>query len=481
VPNFRPIYLVVGALLLALATLMALPALIDIATASPEWHAFAAAAFITGFSGGALVLLGQDRKVQFGIREAFLLTNACWIATAGFAALPLAFRSDLSYVDAFFETISGLTTTGSTVLVGLDQMPRGLLFWRSLLQWIGGVGIVLMAILILPFLRVGGMQLFRAESSDRSEKVVPRPVQLAARIGWIYLALTMACAAAYALAGMSPFDAINHAMTTLSTGGYSTHDASLGYFRQPSVHWIATAFMALGALPFVLYINAVRGNWHSLWRDQQVRAFFRLLLAVSVLLAGWRWLAGNESFLTAFRLAAFNVTSIITTTGYATADYGAWGAFPVGLFLLLTFVGGCTGSTSGAVKVFRFQVLFLMAHEQLRRLLLPHGSFPRRYNGAHVPDDIIPSVLAFLAAYMIAVFMLTLGLGYYGLDLVTSFSGAATAIANVGPGLGPIIGPTGNFASLPDGAKWLLSLGMLLGRLELFTVLVIFLPTFWRI
>jgi len=479
-PNLRPIYLVVGALLLALAVLMTVPALVEASAESGEWRSFVASAFITGFCGAALVLVGRGDEVRYSVREGFILTNACWIATAGFAALPLSFRGDLSYVDAFFETISGLTTTGATVLVGLDALPPGILLWRSLLQWIGGVGIVLMAILILPFLRVGGMQLFRAESSDRSEKVVPRPFQLAVRIGWTYLSLTVACAFAYAVAGMSLFDAVNHAMTTLSTGGYSTHDASLGHFEQPAIHWIAICFMALGALPFVLYIGALRGNWRSLWRDQQVRAFLRLLLAVSLVLTVWLWLAHEQPLASALRLAAFNVTSIVTTTGYSTADYSAWGGFPLGLFLLLLFVGGCTGSTSGAIKIFRHQVLILMAHEQLRRLLLPHGSFPRRYNGAHVPDDIIPSVLAFLAVYMIAVFMLTLGLSFYGLDLVTSFSGAASAISNVGPGLGPVIGPAGSYASLPDGAKWLLSLGMLLGRLELFTVLVILMPTFWR-
>lgn len=480
-PNLRPIYLVVGTVLLTLAVLMTLPALIEAAAGSGEWRFFVASAFITGFCGAALALIGQGEAVQYGIREAFLLTNACWIATAGFAALPLSLHGNLSYVDAFFETISGLTTTGSTVLAGLDTMAPGILLWRSLLQWVGGVGIVLMAIMILPFLRVGGMQLFRTESSDRSEKVVPRPFELALRIGWVYVLLTGSCIAAYALAGMSLFDAVNHAMTTVSTGGYSTHDASLGYFTEPSVHWTGTIFMALGALPFVLYINALRGNWQSLWRDQQVRGFFELLIVCSLVLAGWRWLANHEPLLTALQMAAFNVTSIVTTTGYASADYGAWGAFPVGLFLFLTFLGGCTGSTSGAIKVFRHQILILMVHEQLRRLLMPHGTFPRLYNRVHVPDDIIPSVLAFLVAYVLAVFLLTLGLSAYGLDLVTSFSGAATAISNVGPGLGPVIGPAGNFAALPDGAKWLLSVGMLLGRLELFTVLVILMPTFWRI
>ncbi|MEQ8195052.1 MAG: potassium transporter TrkG, partial [Rhodospirillales bacterium] len=299
-------------------------------------------------------------------------------------------------------------------------------------------------------------------------------------IGGVYVGLTAACAAAYAVAGMSAFDAVNHAMTTLSTGGYSTHDASFGHFKEPAIPLIGTFFMASGALPFVLYIKSLKGNWGALWRDEQVRGFLKLIAFATLGMAGWLCVVDGVAILEAIEMAVFNVTSVVTTTGYASADYGTWGAFPVGIFLLLTFLGGCTGSTSGAIKVFRHQVMYLMMRRQIKLFTFPRGVFPTRYNGTTLSDDIVPSVIAFIAAFFAAVGLLTLALCFLNLDLVTSFSGAATAIANVGPGLGPIIGPSGNFAPLPDTAKWLLALGMLLGRLEIFTVLVVFTPAFWR-
>ena len=355
----------------------------------------------------------------------------------------------------------------------------GILLWRSILQWIGGVGIVVMAIMILPLLSVGGMQLFRSESSDRSEKIVAHPFYLASSIVAVYVVLTAACALGYELAGMSFFDAINHAMTTLSTGGYSTHDASMSFFNQPAIHWVAIVFMAAGSLPFVLYIKSVKGDWLALFRDQQVRGFFTMVVVAAIFLTVWLYLK-HWPLLSAIRQAMFNVTSIVTTTGYASDDYTTWGPLPVSVFLILTFLGGCTGSTAGAIKVFRLQIMLLMTREQLWRLLLPSIIFPRRYNGERVSDDIIPSVVAFLAAYIVVTAVITLCLSAFGLDLVTSISATATAIGNVGPGLGHIVGPSGNFASLPDGAKWLLTLAMMLGRLELFTVLVILTPAFWR-
>jgi trk system potassium uptake protein TrkH len=479
-PSFRSTLFVVGLLLLALAVAMLVPAAVDGAVGNANWIAFAVSSGITAVIGVIFTVGARSPTYRIRIREAFLITAITWTALALFAALPFMFLdSGISVADAVFEAMSGLTTTGSTVMVGLDGMPPGILLWRSILQWIGGVGIIVMAIMILPFLRVGGMQLFRTESSDRSEKIVSRPIHLAVWIGTVYLSLTAVCALAYGIAGMSPFDALNHAMTTLATGGYSTHDASFNHFPQPAIHWIGTLFMATGALPFVLYIKSLKGHWLALLRDQQVRGFFVLLTAAVAGLTAWLWL-DDMPLLNALRQAAFNVTSIITTTGFANADYGAWGALPAGIFLLLTFMGGCTGSTSGGIKMFRHQIIMLMTREQLSRLVFPRIVFARRYNGGRVSDDIVPSVVAFLAAYLIATAAIAVGLTAFGLDLITSFSGAATAISNVGPGLGPIIGPAGNFAALPDGAKWLLSFGMLLGRLELFTVLVILTPAFWR-
>lgn len=478
-PDFRSVLQAVGYLLIAFSAVTLVPLIPDAVNGGGDWPFFLEAAAAELFVGGAMALGTHGHVFRLRVREAFLLTTGAWFAISAFAAMPLFMRGGMSYTDAFFEAISGLTTTGSTVLTALDTMDPALLFWRSLLQWIGGVGIVVMAIMVLPFLRVGGMQLFQAESLDRPDRTVAQPIRLATYILTIYAGLTAVCALAYGIAGMSAFDALNHAMTTLSTGGYSTHDASLGYFTQPAIPWIGTFFMIAGALPFVLYIKGLRGDWSALWHDQQVRGFIKLVVGVTAALTLWLRLHGS-GLGTAIKLAAFNVTSIVSTTGFASADYAAWGAFPAGAFLLLTFLGGCTGSTSGSVKMFRHQVMLLMAREQMSRLISPHAVVSHRYNGRRIPDEIFPSVVMFLAVFVAVIGAVTLALSLFGLDLITSFSGAATAIANVGPGLGPIIGPSGTFASLPDGAKWVLAVGMLLGRLELFTVLVIFTPMFWR-
>ncbi|HEX9792113.1 MAG TPA: TrkH family potassium uptake protein [Kiloniellales bacterium] len=481
-PEFRPVLFVIGALLCGLAGGMLLPAAADALQANPEWQVFVGSALPTGFAGTLLVLANRGRGgFTLNLRQGFLLTSLSWLVLAAFAALPFAIHSGgLTYTDAFFEAISGLTTTGSTVLVGLDQLPPGVLLWRSILQWLGGMGIIAMAILLLPFLRVGGMQLFRAESSDRSDKVVSRPWDLAAYIGLVYLGLTAACAVSYRLAGMNGFDAVNHAMTTLATGGYSTHDASFGYFANPAVQWVGIVFMLAGGLPFVAYIRTLRGKQPVLWRDSQVQAMLGILAAASAVLVGLLWIVGGQPLLDSLRLVLFNVISIVTTTGFVSTDYQSWGPLSAGVFFLLAFVGGCTGSTAGGIKVFRFQVLWIVGQAQLRQLLQPHRMTPATYGGRILPDDIAPSVLAFLFVFVGSAAFLSLGLTAFGLDLVTSLSGAVQALSNVGPGLGPIIGPAGNYATLPDGAKWLLSAGMLLGRLELFTIIILFQPAFWR-
>jgi len=478
--EFRPIFRVVGYLLVGLAGLMLIPVAVDAGFANPDWKVFLEAAAATGFVGGVLIASTYSgRPFELGLRQAFLLTAACWVAMAAFGALPLL-GLGLDYTDAFFEAISGITTTGSTVIIGLDELPPGILVWRSLLQWVGGVGIVVMAIVILPILRIGGMQLFQTESSERAEKVLPSAFQLASWITMIYLVLTFACIVAYLITGMTLFDAVCHAMTTLSSGGYSTHDASFAFFTNPAAHWVATAFMLAGALPFVVYIKMARGHPRSLWQNSQVRALIWFLLLVVAGMTVWLYFTDDFSLSTALRLSAFNVVSVVTTTGFATADYGQWGALAASAFLVLTFVGGCTGSTSGAIKIYRHQVLWTVIRAQLLRLASPRRVVPLVYGGRLLPEDVPASVLAFIAVFMATVAIFTVALAAMGLDLVTALSASATAITNVGPGLGPIIGPAGNFATLPDAGKWLLSIAMLLGRLEIFTVLVLLDPQFWR-
>ena len=481
VRDFRPVLFVVGILLITLSLAMALPAIADGVAGDPNWRVFLASSVFTLFIGACLVLSNRMREPRLTVRQAFVLTTVSWIVVAAFAALPFAFSAlELSYTDAYFEAMSGLTTTGSTVIVGLDRAPPGILLWRALLQWLGGIGIIVTAIAILPMLRVGGMQLFQTESSDSSEKVLPRAAQLAGAIGLVYLALTLSNGIAYWAAGMTPFEAVCHAMTTIATGGFSTSDDSLGHFRNDAIEGIATVYMVLGSLPFVLYLQTVRGGWSALVRDTQVQWFFGLVLFALVSLAGWLMVANDAAPTDAFRQAAFNGISILTGTGYSTADFSAWGTFALPVFTLLMFIGGCTGATTGGVKVFRIQVLASTSLSQIRQLIQPHGVFISKFNRRPIPESVPPAVMGFFFLFVVSFGLIAMGLAMMGLDYVTSISGAATAIANVGPGLGETIGPSGTFQPLPEPAKWLLSAAMLLGRLELFTVLVLFVPRFWR-
>ena len=479
--DFRPVFLIIGILVSTLALFMCLPAIVDLVLGHPDWKVFAVAAGVTLFTGVAMALASNSASENFSVRQAFLMTTLAWVVLTFFAALPFAYSElDMNFTDAYFEAMSGLTTTGSTVIVGLDTAPPGILLWRALLQWVGGIGIIVMAIAILPMLRVGGMQLFRMESSDRSEKALPRAAQVASAIGVIYLLLTCIWVIAYWFAGMSGFDAIAHAMTTIATGGFSTRDASFGAFDSAAIDTIATVGMFVGALPFVLYLRTIQGSWSALFHDSQVQWFSAIVLLAVATATGWLWLDGGRPFVDAVRAAAFNVISIITGTGYVSEDYTRWGAFSIPLFFFIMFIGGCAGSTTCGIKVFRFQVLYAAAWTQMRHLLQPHGIFVPYYNHRPIDDDVIVSVLSFFFVFGVCYALLALGLGMMGLSFLGAISAAATAISNVGPSLGPITGPSGTFDNIPDGAKWLLSGGMLLGRLELFTVLVLFTRTFWR-
>jgi trk system potassium uptake protein TrkH len=480
--DLRPILQVTGILLIILALFMAPPMVADMAAGHRDWQVFLVAGAVTLFIGVSLVLM--NRAPGFGElsgRQAFLLTTLVWVVLTLFAALPLAFSElQLSVADAVFEAMSGTTTTGATVIVGLDAAPPGILLWRAILQWLGGIGIIVMGVAILPILRVGGMQLVRTESSDLSEKILPRAAQIASAIGLIYLALTLACAILYWYAGMVPFDAAAHAMTTIATGGFSTRDASIGGFGSAAIEWIAIVFMVIGSLPFVLYIQASGGQLRPLLRDAQVRWFIGIAAVVALAISLWLILTASALPSEALRHATFNAVSTISTTGYASTDYGLWGTFPVATLFFLMCVGGCTGSTSGGIKVFRLTVLHAVASNQVARLLRPHGVFVATFNRRPLPETAAVAVMAFVFLFALSFALLAIMLSALGLDYLTAMSGALTALANVGPGLGDIIGPAGNFSSLPDSAKWLLSAAMLLGRLELLTVLVLFTPAFWR-
>ncbi len=478
--SVRPVFYVVGLLLTVLAVLMLLPAFYHLITDKEGAMSFLLSAGITGGSGGALFLSTKPDHFVLKPREAFLLTNVSWLVLSTYAAIPFMLELQLSYTDAFFETMSGITTTGSTVLSGLDNIEEGVLLWRSLLQWLGGIGFIVMAVAVLPFLKVGGMRLFQSESSDWSEKIMPRSGSIAKHIVIIYSGLTIACAYFYFLGGMTGFEAINHAMTTVSTGGYSTSDSSMANFTNPYIHWVSTIFMLLGSLPFVLFVRFFKGDTQCLFKDRQVRAFIGFLLTIWVFFSLWLVVNSHYNLWQALTLVAFNTTSVITTTGFALTDYTLWGGFAAALFLFLTVIGGCSGSTAGGIKIFRFQIGARLLGIQLRLLSHPRACFVQTYNGQQITEDILRSLIGFGFFFGLLSILITLLLCLMGLDLITSMSGALTAIANVGPGLGDIIGPAGNFKSLPDGAKWLLSGSMLMGRLEITTVLVLFTATFWK-
>lgn len=476
-----PMFLVIAVALIALAISMFAPALVGLYYNTGNTSEFIYSALACLLCGALFWVLGLAyRTSHLFTRQMFMITGGTWFMIPLFASLPLLLtRADLSTTDAIFETVSGLTTTGSTILSGLDAMPQDILLWRSLLQWLGGIGIICMAVAILPFLKVGGMRLFQTESSHWSEDNAPRAQQLVKSIIYIYVILTVLCTAAYIFTGMGVLEAVNHAFATLSTGGFSTTDQSFTG-RSYVTQWVAIIFMLAGAIPFVLYVYLYSAKKFIILRDRQVRGMLYLITAITLAVTANRYLTGAHNLFEDFTIAAFNVTSIVTTTGFASADYATWSSFCLALFFFAIFVGGCSGSTSGGTKVFRFQLFLILLKEQLSRLVHPRLRTTRKYNNQVIGSEVITALIAYIFVLISSLIVLTLGLTLTDLDLITSLTGSATALMNVGPGLGDIIGPSGNFSSLSDSAKWLLSIGMIMGRLEFLTILILFTPSYWR-
>lgn len=479
--DLRPVAYVIGTLAFVLGLMMLVPMVLDAVDQNGHWLVFLQSSVITCAIGGTIALSSANGVGQrLSIQQTFLLTTGVWLALPFFGALPFYFgATEVRYVDAFFEAMSGLTTTGSTVLSDLETLPRGLLLWRGLLQWSGGIGIIVVAMVFLPELRVGGMQIFRAQGTDTIGKILPRATQIARQISVVYLGLTALCAFAYLLAGMGSFDAAVHAMTTVATGGFSNYDISFAAFG-PAVEYVAAVFMLLAALPFLRYVQLLSGTARPIMEDQQIRGFFAIALAFVAVVAFWLWGdwldAGEESI----RKALFNTISLLTGTGYASADYMTWGSLPIALFFFVGLIGGCAGSTSCSIKIFRYQLLFSSIRTQIRRMHSPHGVFEPRYAGRNVSEDILSSVTSFFVFFIVTLGIIAVALSLTGLDFITSVSGAAAALANIGPGLGDQIGPAGNYAGVGDLAKWILAAAMLIGRLELLAVYVILTRAFWR-
>lgn len=478
--NLVPIFRVLGGMLVGFALIMLTPLAFAIDEATAGRSVFVMPALVTAFFGFALLALSPGgQSFELNRRQGFLLTAIAWVVIPAFAALPLV-AYGLSYADAYFEAVSGLTTTGATVIAGLDQTPRDILFWRAMLNWVGGLGIIVVGIIMLPFLRVGGMQLFKTESSDTSEKIVSKTFDLAVWLLGVYVFLTALCMLVYAGVGMTWFDAAAHAMSSIATGGFSTHDASFGHFEGSGHLWAGAIFMAAGAMPFVAFIRLAKGGFRQFLGDIQIHALLGFLLLASFVIALTRAIRTDVDFVESFAHALFNVTSIVTTTGFASEDYQLWGSFAIGAFFILTFVGGCSGSTAGGIKIYRFQILARLAGAHLSRIISPNRVQVVLYHDRKVEDDVAFAILAFLVVMLFSLIISTFLLAWIGVDFVTALTGSATSLANVGPGLGDVIGPAGNFQPLPDAAKWILAAMMVLGRLEFFTFFVLLTPAFWR-
>ena len=477
----KTVFFLIGILLIVLGASMLAPYALQV-TLEEGSHSFLSASFVTIFIGVLFLLANLEREFKLNLRQTFLFSSLAWFMVAVFGSLPfLLSAEDFTFSEAFFESMSGITTTGATIISDLDGSPKSILLWRAIMQWLGGIGIVVMAITILPLLKVGGMQLFKMEGPDSTEKILPRTVEVAVIIISTYLMLTFLCSLFYWIFGMSVFDSISHAMTTIATGGFSTHNDSIGYFNNSNIEIIASIFIILGSIPFITYLKFSQGNRKIFFQDVQIKGLIYLLVISIVIMFFYLIFIGYESsLLDKIRIASFNVVSILSGTGYVTDDFGLWGKFSLIFFLLLMFIGGCAGSTACGIKIFRLQMLLLFLKNQIKKLLSPNSVIITKYNNQKISENFINSVIIFIFTFLFIFLIIAMLLSISGLDFITSISGAASSISNVGPGLGDIIGPNGNYKDIPDISKWILAFGMLLGRLELFAVLVLFFPSFWR-
>ena len=478
--NYKTLFYTLGTLQIVLGVFMLIPVIIQLIYSELD-SGFVSASIITIIFGVLFFLSNLDHDKSIDLPQAFILTALSWLSIAIFGSLPFIFSElNLNFTDAFFESMSGITTTGSTIITDLDNAPRGILLWRAILQWLGGIGIILMAITLMPIMNIGGMQLFKISSTDNAEKILPKSKEVSLRLIIIYSLLTFACAVFYKIFGMNYFDSLTHSMTTIATGGFSNYNDSIGHFNSALIEINAVIFIILGSIPFIAYIKYLNGDKKIFYKDAQINFFIKTII-ISVVIIFIFLLIKNydsESFL--LRQVIFNVVSILTGTGYVTTNYSEWGSFPLIFFLILMFIGGCAGSTACGLKIFRIHILYKFFVMQLKKYIYPRGVFVLKYGENVLNEKFISSIISFVFLYIIIFFIITTLLSISGLDFITAVSGAATSISNVGPGLGGMIGPNGNFSLLPDFSKWILAAGMILGRLELFAIIVLFIPSFWR-
>ena len=478
--NYKTVFFTLGVLQIILGLSMIIPLIAQFIFNELD-SGFISSGIISIVFGILFFISNLDHDKKLNLHQAFLLTGLSWISIAVFGSLPFIFSSlNLSFTDGFFESMSGITTTGSTIITNLDSAPKSILLWRALLQWLGGIGIIVMAITLMPIMNVGGMQLFKISSNNTAEKILPKSKEISIRLISIYLSLTLLCSFFYKLFGMNFFDSITHSMTTIATGGFSNYNESIGYFNSSLIEVTSIFFIFLGSIPFIAYIKFLNGDKKIFISDSQIKVFFKITLCSIIILLIYM-LYKNESWSDIDLISlSFNVVSILTGTGYITEDFSNWGSFPIIFFLILMFIGGCAGSTTCGIKIFRVQILYQFISNQLKKIIYPRGVFIIKYGKNNIDDKFMSSIISFIYLYIIIFFVITALLSISGLDFLTSISGAATSISNVGPGLGENIGPNGNFSELSDPSKWILSLAMILGRLEIFAILILFMPSFWR-
>jgi trk system potassium uptake protein TrkH len=477
----KTVFFLIVILLIVLGASMLAPYFIQVMYKENS-HSFISSSFVTIFIGILFTLANLEKEFKLNLRQTFLFSTLAWLMVAIFGSLPfLLAANEFTISEAFFESMSGITTTGATIISDLDNSPKSILLWRAIMQWLGGIGIVVMAITILPLLKVGGMQLFKMEGPDSTEKILPRTIEVAAIIISTYVALTFICGLFYWLFGMTIFDSICHAMTTIATGGFSTHNDSIGFFKNSNIEIIASIFIILGSIPFISYLKFTQGNRKIFFNDVQIKGLIYLLaISIAVMFMYLLFINFESTLVDKIRISSFNVISILSGTGYVTDDFGLWGKFSLVFFLFLMFIGGCAGSTACGIKIFRLQMLLIFLKDQIKKLIYPNSVIITKYNNQKISDDFMKSVIIFIFTFLFIFLIIAMLLSISGLDFITSISGAASSISNVGPGLGDMIGPNGNYKTLPDLSKWILAAGMLLGRLELFAVLVLFFPSFWR-
>lgn len=478
--ELRPVANIIGFLVGIMGVLMLVCGAIDGYFGGQSISVFTLTGAITILIGLLTSLATANHKSKsLGRRQSFLLTSLVWAVLPIVGAFPFLFGSpDASVVDAYFEAMSGMTTTGSTVFFGLDEMPEGVLLWRGILQWLGGLGIVIVAMIFLPTMRVGGMQFFLTEGFDTQSKILPRALDIAKSLLGIYIILTIVCFLAYSFYGMRLFDALVHSLTTISTGGFSTSDQSFAKFSGP-LEYVATIFMILGSLPLLRFVQLLRGQATPLLHDAQVRAYLRWMFSACVMIIFYRWTSGEADFFTTLRETVFNVASLFSGTGYTSVDVSAWGSFPLTVIILVGLIGGCTGSTACSIKVFRWLVLLECIKDQIRLLRFPHSASRPRFDKRPLSQDVIDSVSAFFAFFIVTIGIIAVGLSLTGLPLETSITAAWTSVANVGPAYGQAVSGTGSMEAFPQTAKWIMIFGMLAGRLEILSLYVLVTRRFW--